>query len=96
MLVLLNPVLMYIKLNLTLSGHNHNVNHLNHSLPSLFLFNVNYIQEYKILAPLTAAVFIGTNFGKYILNFIPEKLFNKLFKGALFIIAIRLILTGYL
>jgi len=62
----------------------------------IFLFNVNYIQEYKILVPLTAAVFIGTNFGKYILNFIPEKLFNKLFKGTLFIIAIRLILTGYL
>ena len=62
----------------------------------IFLFNVNYIQEYKILMPLTASVFIGTNFGKYILNFIPEELFNKLFKGALFLIAIRLIFTGYL
>ena len=62
----------------------------------IFLFNVNYIQEYKILIPLTASVFIGTNFGKYILNFIPEELFNKLFKGALFLIAIRLIFTGYL
>ena len=60
----------------------------------IFFFNVNYFKEYKILLPLIIAVFIGTNFGKKILGMIPEKLFNKLFKTTLFIIAIRLIL-GY-
>ncbi len=59
----------------------------------IFFFNVNYIHEYKILIPLIIAVFIGTNFGKKILSFIPEKLFVKLFKFVLFIIAIRLILS---
>ena len=60
----------------------------------IFFFNVDYFSEYKILLPLIIAVFIGTNFGKKILGMIPEKLFNKLFKTTLFIIAIRLIL-GY-
>ena len=60
----------------------------------ILFFNVNYINEYKILLPLIIAVFIGTNIGKKILGYIPEKLFNKLFKTALSIIAIRLIL-GY-
>ena len=61
----------------------------------IFLFNVNYISEYKVLLPLILAVFIGTNFGKKILSFIPEALFKKLFKIALFIIAIRLIITPF-
>ena len=60
----------------------------------IFFFNVNYFNEYKLLLPLIIAVFIGTNFGKKILGMIPEKLFNKLFKITLFIIAVRLIL-GY-
>ena len=59
----------------------------------IFFFNVNYIQEYKLLLPLILAVFIGTNFGKKILDMIPEKLFIKLFKTALFIIAIKLIFS---
>ena len=62
----------------------------------IYFFNVSYINEYKILLPLIISVFIGTNFGKYLLEFIPEKLFKKLFRGALTIIAIRLILTFYL
>ena len=45
----------------------------------VFLFNVNYISEYKVLLPLILAVFIGTNFGKKILSFIPEALFKNLF-----------------
>jgi len=59
----------------------------------IFFFNVSYIQEYKLLLPLIIAVFIGTNFGKKILDMIPEKLFIKLFKIALFIIAIKLIFS---
>ena len=57
----------------------------------LVFFNFNYINEYKILIPLVIAVFIGTNFGKQILYFIPENIFRKAFKFVLTIIAIRLI-----
>ncbi len=59
----------------------------------IYFFNMNYINEYQILLPLICAVFIGTNFGKYILKMIPEELFKKLFKTALFLIAIRLIVS---
>ncbi|MAW75744.1 MAG: hypothetical protein CMG09_07480 [Candidatus Marinimicrobia bacterium] len=59
----------------------------------IYFFNMSYINEYQILLPLIFAVFIGTNFGKYILQMIPEELFKKLFKAALFLIAIRLIVS---
>jgi uncharacterized membrane protein YfcA len=59
----------------------------------IFFFNVNYIGEYKLLFPLILAVFIGTNFGKKILDMIPEKIFIRLFKTTLFIIAIKLIFS---
>ena len=62
----------------------------------IYFFNMNYIKEYKMLLPLIFAVFIGTNFGKYILQMIPEKLFRKLFKVALLLIAIRLIVFQYI
>jgi len=57
----------------------------------IIFFQFNYLLEIGLLIPLTAAVFIGTNFGKQILRFIPEKVFRLLFKGALFLIAIKLI-----
>jgi uncharacterized membrane protein YfcA len=44
------------------------------------------------LIPLTIAVFVGTNVGKKILEFIPEIAFQILFKMALTIIAIKLII----
>ena len=59
----------------------------------IYFFNVNYINEYNTLLPLVIAVFAGTHFGKKVLSFIPEELFIKLFKTALFIIAIKLILS---
>ena len=59
----------------------------------IYFFNMDYIGEYNILLPLILAVFIGTNFGKKILSFIPEELFKKLFKFTLFIIALRLIFS---
>ena len=39
------------------------------------------------------SVLIGTKFGKYLLAMIPEKLFKKIFKLTLFIIAIKLIIS---
>ena len=69
------------------------VTHLTKIPLFIYFFNVNYLNEYQILFPLILAVFLGTNFGKKILSFIPEKLFRKIFKIALFLIAIRLILS---
>ena len=60
----------------------------------IFFFNVNYFNEYKVLLPLIGAVYLGTNFGKKILGFIPEKLFKKLFKVTLLLIALKLVI-GY-
>ena len=62
----------------------------------IYLFNVNYVSEYKLLLPLIIVVFIGTHFGKKILSFIPEQLFKKLFRIALLIIALRLIILPIL
>ena len=59
----------------------------------ILFFNVNYIQEYKLLLPLTLVVLIGTNIGKKILGLISENLFKILFKIILFIIALKLIIT---
>tara|TARA_B100000945_G_scaffold234270_1_gene190478 strand:+ start:294 stop:1040 length:747 start_codon:yes stop_codon:yes gene_type:complete len=58
----------------------------------IYFFNLDYISEVNILLPLMIAVFIGTNIGKKVLNFIPENIFRILFKGALFIISIKLII----
>ena len=57
----------------------------------ILFFKFNYFSELEVLAPLTIAVFVGTNAGKQVLQFIPEKVFRLLFRGALTIIAIKLI-----
>ena len=57
----------------------------------IYLFEYNYFSELKILIPLIATVFVGTNFGKHILHFISEQAFRLLFKGTLTLIAIKLI-----
>jgi uncharacterized membrane protein YfcA len=57
----------------------------------IIFFEYNYITELGMLIPLIAAVFLGTNFGKHILQYIPEQVFKVLFKGALTLIAIKLI-----
>ncbi len=62
----------------------------------IFFFNVNYIKEYAVLIPLIISVYIGTNLGKRLLSFIPEKTFKILFKICLTIIAIRLIIEQIL
>ena len=62
----------------------------------IYFFNVDYISEYNLLIPLILAVYIGTNLGKKLLGFIPEKTFTILFKSALTIIAIKLIVGEFL
>ena len=69
------------------------VTHLTKIPLFIYFFNVNYVNEFNTLLPLILAVFLGTNFGKKILYFIPEKLFKKLFRLALLIIALRLIIN---
>lgn len=61
----------------------------------VFFFNVDYIQEYDVLIPLIIAVFVGTNLGKKILGFVPEELFKKLFRFALLLIALKLIVSNF-
>ena len=58
----------------------------------IIFFKFNYFTEITVLIPLIVAVFFGTNFGKYILRFIPEHIFRLLFKGSLTLIAIKLII----
>ena len=58
----------------------------------IYFFNVTYISEYSVLLPLIASVYAGTNLGKKLLSFIPEKTFKILFKLCLSVIAVRLIL----
>ena len=67
------------------------ISHLGKIPLFVLFFNFNYFSEIQVLIPLTIAVIIGTNFGKQILQFIPEKVFRQLFRGTLIIIAIKLI-----
>ncbi len=62
----------------------------------IYFFNVNYIDEYSILIPLILSVYIGTNLGKKILSFIPERIFKILFKVCLTMIALRLIVGFFI
>ena len=57
----------------------------------IILFNVTYISDWQILIPLIISVYFGTKFGKMMLGKLPEKTFKILFKVALTLIAIRLI-----
>ena len=47
----------------------------------MYFFSVDYFKYIDILLPLSIAVFIGTNFGKIILGFIPEKIFIEISGG---------------
>ena len=42
------------------------------------------------------AVYIGTHLGKKLLGYIPERIFKKIFKISLTVIAIKLIFDAYL
>jgi len=58
----------------------------------IFLFEVGYLEDWKVLLPLVLAVYFGTKLGKRMLGILPEALFQALFKITLTLIAIRLIL----
>lgn len=62
----------------------------------IYFFNVNYVDEYFILIPLILSVYLGTNLGKKILSFIPERIFTILFKVCLTMIALRLIVDFFI
>lgn len=62
----------------------------------IIFFQFDYFAELNVLIPLIIAVFLGTNLGKLILAFIPEKVFQLLFRGALMVIAIKLIMEQIL
>ncbi len=62
----------------------------------IIFFQFDYVQQYDLLLPMVVAVFVGTNVGKKILSFIPEKLFKQLFRLALLLIAIRLIVAEFI
>jgi len=68
------------------------ISHLGKIPIFIYFFHVDYIGEYSLLLPLIVAVYIGTNIGKRLLNFVPETTFKLLFKVCLTIIAIRLVL----
>ena len=67
------------------------ISHLGKIPLFILFFEFNYFSELGILVPLTIAVFVGTNAGKQLLQFIPDKVFRLLFRGVLTIIAIKLI-----
>ena len=71
------------------------ISHLGKIPLFILFFEFNYFSELEVLVPLTIAVFVVTNMGKHMLQFIPDKVFRLLFRGALTIIAIKLI-AGHL
>ena len=70
------------------------ISHLGKIPLFIYFFNVNYINELNVLLPLIFSVYIGTNVGKHLLQFIDEDLFKKLFRYTLITIAIKLILNN--
>lgn len=62
----------------------------------IFLFNVDYIKDWLIILLLVLAVFIGTKFGKAMLGRLPEATFKKLFRIALTLIAVRLLILNFI
>ena len=68
------------------------ISHLGKIPLFILFFKFDYFAEMNILIPLVIAVFVGTNIGKHILKFIPDKTFRILFKAVLSIIAIKLII----
>jgi len=57
----------------------------------IFMFSVNYLNEWTAILPLLIAVYFGTKFGKKMLGKLPESTFRMLFKVTLTVIAIRLV-----
>lgn len=71
------------------------IGHLGKMPIFIFLFGVDYFEDWSVILPLILAVFIGTKFGKSMLGKLPEATFKKLFRIALTLIAIRLIILNF-
>ena len=59
----------------------------------IIFFGVDYLQQWPVLLPLVMAVYFGTRIGKKFLGSLSEILFKKLFKIALTLIAMRLVIA---
>ena len=59
----------------------------------IIFFGVDYLQQWPVLLPLVVAVYFGTRIGKKLLGSLSPDLFKKLFKIALTLIAIRLVIV---
>jgi len=59
----------------------------------VLFFSFDYFEKLPVMIPLIIAVLFGTNLGKRILQFLPEKVFRLLFKGSLTIISLKLIIN---
>ena len=57
----------------------------------IYFFDVNYLHHWYVLLPLILAVYFGTKIGKEYLGKLSEQFFTKLFRIALTIIALYLI-----
>ncbi|SVB56704.1 uncharacterized protein METZ01_LOCUS209558 [marine metagenome] len=69
------------------------VGHLGKIPIFILFFEVNYLQQWPVLLPLVMAVYFGTRIGKKFLGSLSPDLFKKLFKIALTLIAIRLVIA---
>lgn len=69
------------------------VGHLGKMPIFIFFFGVDYLQQWQVLLPLVLAVYFGTRIGKKFLGSLSEVLFKRLFKFALTLIAIRLVIA---
>ena len=58
----------------------------------IIFYGVDYFQQWAVLLPLVIAVYFGTRIGKKFLGSLSENLFKKLFKIALTLIAMRLVI----
>ena len=69
------------------------VGHLGKMPIFIIFFGVDYMQQWPVLLPLVVAVYFGTRIGKKLLGSLSPDLFKKLFKIALTLIAIRLVIV---
>ena len=69
------------------------VGHLGKMPIFIIFFGVDYLQQWPVLLPLVVAVYFGTRIGKKLLGSLSPDLFKKLFKIALTLIAIRLVIV---
>ncbi len=62
----------------------------------IYFFDVNYFHHWHVLLPLVISVYFGTRIGKRYLGKLSEKLFSRLFRFVLTLIAFHLIIEQLL